>query len=189
MFPQSNYTGDINYGTHLTPTQLRTFLDAGVKLQWNWAQLLASPYSYPTEYHYAGLSVGSGGGFAFGKAAPDAELSKAAFSAYSGGGGITQLENLKSLAGPPGFGALWWHCEVPEVLPRYLFEPHPLDPEPIVVGEMVDWVGGRPGLDADFRVFPPLSCWEAVASEFSAFAGCLPKGAQAVALPPEMSLF
>ena len=193
--PQSNYTGDINYGTHLTPVQLHKILDAKVRLQYNWAQILASPFSYPTHYEFSGPSLKGGGGFAFKSGqSSDSALTQVALAATSGTvEGIVQLENLQSLRGPFGYGSIWWQVGPPETLPDFLTRPHPLEPGNQGADDRPTWVGDRPGLPAKWQVFPPAyplsTCWGHVPSEFSAFGYSAPKGFATPGLPPEMSLF
>lgn len=186
-------TGDINYGTHLTPMQLHCILDSGVRLQFNWAKLLASPYNYPESYEYKGPSVGSGGtgNFAFGDKSKDSAIMKLALAGDSEIGGIVQLENLQSMQGPFGYGAIWWQTGPPETYPDFLLNPHPASGEP--APEKATWLGDRPGLGAQWQTvsldYPVSACWGHVVSEFSAFGHSTARGATAPGLPPEMSLF
>ena len=192
----SQSTGDINYGTDLTPLELRAFLETGVGLQWHWGQFLASPYAYPTEYEYAGLSLRKAGGFTFGGKSPDSALAVVAFSTYGGGTGIVQLESLQTLRGPAGYAASWWHVRspvYPEVLPGYMTSRHPFDTQTLPLDETPHWVGEHPGMAAKWRISmsatPLSSCWEHVPSEFSAFGCAAPFGILTPGLPPEMSLY
>jgi hypothetical protein len=186
-------TGDINYGTHLTPMQLHCILDAGVRLQFSWAKLLSSPYNHPESYEYKGPSVGGGGtgGFAFGDKSKDSALLQLAFAGSAEVGGIVQLENLQSMQGPFGYGAIWWQTGPPATLPDFLLQPHPASLE--AAPEKVSWLGDRPGLGAKWQTvlsnYPISSCWGHVPSEFSAFGPATARGATAPGLPPEMSLF
>ena len=199
----SQSTGDINYGTDLTPLQLRAYLETGVALQWHWAEFLASPYSYPTQYEYGGLSLRKAGGFTFGGKSVDSTLAQVAFSIYGGGSGIVMLENLQALRGPAGYAGTWWHVSakgeraglagLKEVLPGYLTCKHPLDRSSDIIPESSHWVGEHPGLPQKWRISAPQTslsqCWEHVPSEFSAFGCAAPRGAIQPCFPPEMSLY
>ncbi len=157
----SNYTGDINYGTHWRPTQLRIMLEASVGMQWHWADLLNSPYSYPTSYEYGGPSLGSAG-FSFGHQAQESALAQVIFSGQNGDTGVTTLENLRPLQGPAGPRSLEWHglaktcCRTPQ----------PLESQ---VQEMAE-------------------CWSEAPESFSAWGDQAPTGTRPACLPPEMSL-
>ena len=157
----SNYTGDTNYGTHWRPTQLRIMLDASVAMQWHWADLLNSPYSYPTSYEYGGPSLGSAG-FSFGNQAQESALAQVIFSGKGADGGITHLENLRPLQGPSGAKSLEWH------------------------GPAKTCSRTGPALDAVIEQMDP--CWAESSEPFSAWGDQALVGVRPACLPPEMSL-